>query len=93
MDSWKKASGKKDISVTEYEKMYGYLLGPIGCPGIPGSIEKAVRDYLAAFRRQKTLLNREVDPALETEVIKGLRIMGYNLDDVAGNDEIQSGNL
>jgi predicted nucleotidyltransferase len=75
----KEASGKKDLSVKEYEKMYHYLLAPLGCLRSPDSIEEAVRVYLAAFRRQKSLLNAEVDQTLETEVIKGLRDRGFKL--------------
>jgi hypothetical protein len=55
------------------------LLAPLGCLRSPVSVEEAVRVYLAAFRRQKSLLNAEVDPSLETEVIKGLRDRGFRL--------------
>ena len=75
----KEASGKKDMSVKEFEKMYDYLLAPLGCSKSPGSVEEAVRVYLVAFRRQNIQLNTEVDQALEIEVIKGLRKMGFEL--------------
>jgi len=78
----KEVSGKKDISVKEFEKMYDYLLAPLGCSRSPNSVEEAVRVYLAAFRRQKSLLDAEVDQALETEVIKGLRDRGFELPQV-----------
>lgn len=83
----KEASGKKDMSIKEFEKMYDYLLTPLGCSRSPGCVEEAVRAYLAAFRRQKSLLNIEVDQAVEIEVIRGLRKMGFELSDMFGNDE------
>jgi predicted nucleotidyltransferase len=75
----KEASGKKDMSAKELEKMYHYLLVPLGCKVSPSSVEEAVRDYLAAFRCQKRLLNAEADQVLETEVIKGLRNRGFEV--------------
>jgi hypothetical protein len=42
-------------------------------------VEEAVRDYLAAFKCQKSLLIVEVDQVLETEVIKDLRNRGFEL--------------
>jgi predicted nucleotidyltransferase len=73
----KEVSGKKDAS-KELEKMYDFLLAPLGCAKKPNSVEEAVRDYLAAFKRQRNLLHIEIDPALEVEVIKGLKKMAYN---------------
>ena len=68
--------------------MYDYLLAPIGCLRVPNSVEEAVRDYLTAFEHQKSLFKIEVDRTLETEVIKGLRMMGFKLISVPGNDEM-----
>jgi len=75
----KEASGKKDILIKELEKMYDYLLAPLGCLRSPGSVEEAVGAYLVAFRRQISLLNAEVDQTLEIEVLKGLRDRGFKL--------------
>ena len=75
----KEASGKKDVSVKEFEKMYDYLLAPLGCTVNPSSVEEAVKCYLAAFRQQKSLLHVDISPVLETEVIKGLKKMGFEL--------------
>lgn len=75
----KEARGMKNMVREELEKMYTYLLAPLGCTRSPGSVEEAVRDYLVAFGRQKSLFDIEVDPALEKEVIKGLSMMGFQL--------------
>jgi hypothetical protein len=75
----KEARGTKNMVTKELEKMYGHLLAPLGCARSPGSIEEAVRDYLAAFKRQKSRFHTEVDPALGIEVIKGLKMMGFQL--------------
>jgi predicted nucleotidyltransferase len=84
----KEARGMKDTVGKEFEKMYDYLLAPIGCPKSPASVEGTVRDYLAALEKQRRLLNVEVDPALEMEVIKGLRTMGFQIGFAPENDEI-----
>ncbi len=75
----KEASGKEGVSVKEFQKMYDYLLAPLGCTRTPGSVEEAVKCYLAAFQKQKSLLHLDISPALETEVIKGLKKMGFEL--------------
>jgi predicted nucleotidyltransferase len=84
----KEAQGARDMVGKEFKKMYDYLLAPMGCPKSPGSVEGAVRDYLAALEKQKRLFNVEVDPALEIEVIKGLRTMGFQIGFEIGHYEI-----
>jgi hypothetical protein len=81
----KEASGKKDAS-KELKKMYSFLLEPLGCTKRPNSVQEAVRGYLTAFKRQKNSLNTEVDPSLGTEVIKGLKKMGFQLSDTPENE-------
>jgi hypothetical protein len=75
----KEARGMWDMTRNELEKMYAHLLVPLGCTRSPGSVEEAVRDYLSAFGKQKSMLHVEVDPTLETEVINGLKTMGFQL--------------
>ncbi|HEY32806.1 MAG TPA: nucleotidyltransferase domain-containing protein [Dehalococcoidia bacterium] len=76
-----------DVTREEFQKMCDNLLAPLGCLRIPSSVEEAVREYLTAFDRQKSLFKIEVDHKLETEVIKGLRVMGFKLTDAPGNDD------
>jgi hypothetical protein len=78
----------KDVTEDEFRKMYDYLLAPLGCLRIPSSVEEAVRNYRTAFEHQKDIFKVEVDHTLETEVIKGLRMMGLKLINTPGNDEI-----
>jgi len=75
----KEARGVRDITNSELEKMSVHLLAPLGCTRSPSSVEEAVRDYLSAFGKQKNILHVEVDPTLETEVINGLKTMGFQL--------------
>lgn len=72
----------------EFQKMYDYLLAPLGCLRIPNSVEEAVGDYLTAFEHHKSLFKVEVDQALEIEAINGLRMMGFKLTDVPRNNGI-----
>jgi hypothetical protein len=83
----KKVRGFQDVTREEFQKMYDYLLAPLGCLRIPNSVEEAVTDYLNTFKHQENLLKIEVDRALETEVIKGLRAMGFKLIDIPTNDQ------
>ena len=75
----KECRGMENMAREELEKMYTHLLAPLGCTRIPGSVEEAVRDYLSAFGKQKIMLHVEADLTLETEVINGLKIMGFQL--------------
>ena len=63
----------------ELKKMYSFLLYPLGAKSAPVSVEEAVGIFLSAFQKQKDLLQQELDPALETEVCLGLRIMGFKI--------------
>jgi hypothetical protein len=75
----KEAKGSMDIVSKELRKMYPYLLAPLGCTRIPDSVEEAVREFILLFGEHKRLFNIVVDPALETEVINGLKAMGFHL--------------
>ena len=84
----KEVRGFQDVAREEFQKMYDYLLAPLGCTRIPDYVEEAVREYLTALEHQKSLFKIEVDLTLETEVIKGLRMTGFKIIDTPGNDEI-----
>ena len=75
----KEARGSMDIVSKEFKKMYSYLLAPLGCTRIPDSVEEAVREFILLFGEHKRLFNTVADPALETEVINGLKAMGFHL--------------
>jgi predicted nucleotidyltransferase len=68
-----------DLVVQEIKKMYFHLLAPLGVKQIPGSIEETVQNFLSAFQSQKNLFHKDIDPELETEVLKGLKMMGFSV--------------
>jgi hypothetical protein len=63
----------------ELEKMNSFLLSPLGAAGKPVSVEEEVNSFHSAFHKQKDLLQGQVDPALEREVLGGLRSMGFRV--------------
>jgi hypothetical protein len=63
----------------ELEKMYSFLLAPLGTTFRPKSIEEAVNIYQLVFQKQEKLFQKEVDPTLATEVLQGLRTMGLKV--------------
>lgn len=75
----KKVRGQTDTFTKDMGKIYTHLLKPLGCIKIPGSIEEAVREYKAAFRRKKSRFHTEIDPTLEVEVVNGLKVMGFQI--------------
>jgi hypothetical protein len=77
----KEASGKweKEATGEELQKMYQHLLAPLGCTKIPGSVEEGVGDFLVAIGNKKSLFRININAALEAEVMKGLRAMGYRV--------------
>lgn len=75
----KEISGRKNMVSDELKKMYVHLLEPLGCARSPNSVEEAVVYFVSSFRQQESLLHTKVDPALEIEVIKYLRRMGFQV--------------
>jgi hypothetical protein len=75
----KKVRGNPDIVKKELDKMYIHLLKPLGCDKVPDSVEEAVSDFTAAFQRKMRLLHTRVNPALRTEVVRGLQEMGFQI--------------
>jgi hypothetical protein len=75
----KQIRGLNEMVGEELKKMHSHLLAPLGVKETPASVGEAVKFYLSAFRNQKELYQKEVDPTLETEVLKGLREMGFKI--------------
>ncbi|HEX2956960.1 MAG TPA: hypothetical protein VHO70_09005 [Chitinispirillaceae bacterium] len=75
----KQVRGLQDMVNQELQKMYSFLLTPLGVTARPNSVEEAVRLFLSTFHNQKFRFHQEIDPALETEVLKGLMLMGFNV--------------
>jgi predicted nucleotidyltransferase len=71
--------GLKDYVRTELQKMHAFLLQPLGVKEVPDSIPSAIQAYETAFQNQVNLFRRQIDPALQEEVLKGLRMMGYQV--------------
>ena len=75
----KEIRGMHDITKEELKKMHTYLLATMGCTAIPITVEDAINEYTLLSGKQKKLLQTEISPTLEKEVVKGLKIMGFKL--------------
>jgi len=71
-----KASIGRDVS-DHWPKLYGHMLGPMGAEAMPESIETATRTFLECRTRLEREHGVELSRALETEVLGGLRRLGY----------------
>jgi hypothetical protein len=69
----KQLSGKQELDEAELDKLYGYLLEPLGVNAQPQSIEEAVRSYLAARDRREQSLEQTVPRRVGDEVQKRMR--------------------
>jgi hypothetical protein len=70
----KEASGKADLVATELEKLFHYLLGPLGTPATPASVADAVAAYrdarATAERRYCCEVPRELEDAVADAVTR-----------------------
>ena len=74
----KEQGGKGDVVREELAKMSWHLLGPMGVDRVPGSIDEATNDYLAARERLELSLQVRVSRRVELEVLPVLRNRGLD---------------
>jgi Nucleotidyltransferase domain len=75
----KASVGRSDLVKQHLPKLYRHLLEPMGADIVPGSIEAAIRDFLVRRAELEQLYGREVSRALEGEVRRGIRHLGYDV--------------
>ncbi len=75
----KEARGLADLVQAELQKMFDFLLKPMGVSKVPESIGDAVRAFHIALREREKQFQVRLDRTLEEETIHGLQVMGYQV--------------
>jgi hypothetical protein len=70
----KRAGGRDELVRGELKKMHGFLLGPLGVDGAPGTIADAVGAYLSVSGKVERRLGMKVPRALRDEVLSVLSL-------------------
>jgi predicted nucleotidyltransferase len=68
----KEAGGKDELVAAELQKLFGYLLAPLGVEAPPASVAEAVESYRAARDRAEQLFEVTVSRELENAVAPAL---------------------
>ncbi len=68
----KRASGTVELFSSELDKLFVYILDPMGVEFRPESLDQAVTSYLAARERLERRFGVSVPRALEHEVMRAL---------------------
>ena len=75
----KKIRGKEDLVKNELEKMYQFILLPLGGSECPVAVEDAVKEYLTLIQRQLDIFDMKLNRDLRVEIISGLKKMGFRV--------------
>ncbi len=75
----KASVGRNDLVKQHLPKLYRHLLEPTGADTVPDSIEAAIRDFLVRRSQLERQYGLEVSRALEDEVRRGIRRLGYDV--------------
>jgi hypothetical protein len=75
----KASAGHDDLVEPHWPVLYRHLLEPIGASTTPGSIETAIREFLVRRGDLERQYGLEVPRALEEEVRRGIRRLGYKV--------------
>jgi hypothetical protein len=75
----KKIRSDENLVNNELEKMFGFILTPLGGVKCPATVEEAVKNYRTLMQKQLDIFNIELDCALRDEVISGLGRMGFSV--------------
>jgi hypothetical protein len=75
----KASAGRDDLVKQHWPRLYRHLLEPAGADTVPDSIEPAIRDFLVRRGELEREYGLEVSRALEDEVRRGIRRLGYDV--------------
>ncbi len=70
----KRASGKTDLVRSELDKMFGYILQPMGARSRPDSLDDAVASYLVVREQLERSFGVFVPRAVQREVVRALNL-------------------
>jgi hypothetical protein len=73
----KASIGRDDLLEQHWARLYRHMLGPIGASTVPDSIDAAARSFLTCRSELEQEYGVEVPRALEREVRRGIRRLGY----------------
>jgi hypothetical protein len=75
----KASVGRDDMVEQHWPKLYRHLLEPMGADTLPRGVEAAIFAYLVRRAELERRFGLEVSRALEVEVRRGIRRLGYDV--------------